>query len=255
MQAVSSTLSVLLVLVTLCTVEIPRIVQVNGLCMYVYPAYEETKHAVTLGFQFQCELSKPIGGGLGSRSGEGAAQAVECFHDQRTRMGLGSADGGVPAFGPAERARTPRGSEEPLKESRLPPEGTARSQDRRGHRRGGPPDRRVAGLPGLEEAPSPHEDASGDLPYHQRCTRTAPYRTPRSREVGSQRSYSQCTPVTRPSTTGSASSASPLVHRCARRGTWLVPSAVCPPPYRRDPRDAVGRDPQTTRLSISWLGD
>src|SRR5215218_2920408 len=149
MQAVSSTLSVLLVLVTLCTVEIPRIVQVNVLCIYVYPAYEETKHAVTLGFQFQCELSKLIGGGLGSRSGEGAAQAVECFHDQRTRMGLGSADGGVPAIRASERACAPRGGEGAIAQPRLPPQGSAGCQDRHGPRGGGPPDTRVALRPNL----------------------------------------------------------------------------------------------------------
>src|SRR5215212_8905378 len=77
--------------------------------------------------------------------------------------GLRPADGRVPALRDAECARTPRGSKEPLKESRLPPEGTARSLDRRGPRRSVQPDRRVAGLPRLEEALSRHGGVFGDL--------------------------------------------------------------------------------------------
>jgi hypothetical protein len=146
----------------------------------------------------------------------------------------------------AERARTPRGSEKPLKESRLPPEGTARSQDRRGPRRGGPPDRRVAGLPGLEEAPSPHGDGSGDLP-------SVPSKVHEDSLISDAtiRAKSVChgptavvPPLLDPRPQGQHRPRPRLVDRGARRGTCLVyrrPYSHLPtvrPTRRRRPRPA-----------------
>src|SRR5215211_5677175 len=54
-----------------------------------------------------------------------------------------------------QNARAPRGGEGALARPRLPPQGEARGQDRRGLGRGRPPDRRAEGRPGLGERRAP----------------------------------------------------------------------------------------------------
>jgi hypothetical protein len=118
-----------------------------------------------------------------------------------------------------ERARAPRGSEEPLAESRLPPQGAAGGRDRRGPQRGGPPDTRVARRPRLEEAPRPHGDAFGDLPsLPSKAHEDSPLLDATIAWIGSPPATADAHRLTRPSTTGSASHVPRLAYRGARRG-------------------------------------
>jgi hypothetical protein len=93
------------------------------------------------------------------------------------------------------------------------------------------------------------------LPYHQRCTRTASYLTPRF----ARSRFATVLQLLYPRY-------STLDHRVnivRVPASWTgVPDgapASCtvgriPTSLPSDPRDAVGRDPQTTRPSTSWLG-
>jgi hypothetical protein len=162
------------------------------------------------------------------RSSEDTRFEVECLGDRRTGTGSRSADGGVSGIGAPKRSRAPRGSGGAVAEPRLPSQGSAGGQARRGLGRGGSPDTRSAGLPRLGAPHSPARGTPGGASARMASLCSGIWSASRKRHCPRRRATPVIGPreATRPSSNGSwqafyqgCGSTSPPPRQCSREPT------------------------------------
>jgi hypothetical protein len=154
---------------------------------------------------------------------------VECLGDRRTGTGSRSADGGVSGIGAPKRSSKTlacssrkRGA---VAEPRLPSQGSAGGQARRGLGRGGSPDTRSASLPRLGAPHSPARGTPGGASARMASLCSGIWSASRERHCPRRRATPVLGPreVTQPSSNGSwqafyqrCGSTSPPPRQCSR---------------------------------------